>query len=102
MIATVFHCQRIIVKESWALHVSQIFDSTNHASIRRLVGHSRAVHSIGFLTSKYEMLSGGDDSSVRLWDIPEGKTVSAYKGHTDYVRSVSISPSDHNVWASGG
>lgn len=48
-------------------------------------------------------MSGGNDNTLRLWDLTSATTIATCRGHTDYVRCASESPtSGHgNVWATG-
>ena len=42
-------------------------------------------------------LSGGDDASVILWDIRDGREIRRYEGHTSSVSSVAFSPDGSQV-----
>ncbi len=55
-----------------------------------------------FAQDNQHLLSGGDDATVRLWDIASGAQVTRLDGHSDYVRALAVSPSSHDVWATGG
>jgi WD40 repeat protein len=37
------------------------------------------------------LASGGDDGTVRLWDVGTGKEVRKYAGHEDAVRAIAFS-----------
>ena len=60
------------------------------------------MHAVAFAPDKLHLLSGGDDASVRLWDISSGVQTSRMDGHSDYVRSAAVSPHSHEIWATGG
>jgi WD40 repeat protein len=47
------------------------------------------------------LLTGGEDKTIRLWDLETGKEVRRFEGHTDKVRAVAFSP-DGNRAVSGG
>jgi WD40 repeat protein len=47
------------------------------------------------------LASGGDDQTVRLWDMSEGKCLKTLVGHANWVMSVAWSP-DGKILASGG
>jgi len=43
-------------------------------------------------------VSGSDDNTIRMWDAETGKPLSApLQGHTDFVRSVAISPDGTHI-----
>ena len=41
------------------------------------------------------MISGSKDKLVKLWRIDNGKVISTYKGHKDWVICVAISQNDN-------
>src|SRR5207249_1421666 len=55
---------------------------------------------VAFSPDASQVLSGGNDKTLRLWDVKTGKEVRQFKGVTDMVRSVDISP-DGRKAASG-
>ena len=46
------------------------------------------------------LASGGDDRTVRLWDVATGSNTATLSGHTGWVNSVAFSP-DGDMLASG-
>jgi len=80
----------------------QIFDANSRSLLRQLSGHRRPVHTVLFAPDKLHLLSGGDDASVRWWDISSGVQTARMDGHSDYVRAAAVSPVSHEVWATGG
>lgn len=69
--------------------------------LRQLKGHSRPVHVTRFASDKTHVLSGGDDVTLRWWDISSGKQLLRLVGHEDYVRAAAASTSSSDTWASG-
>lgn len=55
-----------------------------------------------FCPDKVHVLSGGDDVTVRLWDVSVGSQVMRMDGHADYVRAAGVNPASPDTWATGG
>ena len=69
--------------------------------LRVLQGYINTLFSIALVPSPRPLLAGGYfDQIVRLWDIQDGQYIS-FKGHTDAIRAVAVSP-DGQLLASGG
>ncbi|CEG48673.1 u3 small nucleolar rna-associated [Plasmopara halstedii] len=79
----------------------QVLDINTRAILRSFKGHTAAVRSTRFSTDNVHVLSCSDDKTARYWDLPTGKPLTLLGEHSDYVRSSAISPSSHNVWATG-
>lgn len=47
------------------------------------------------------MISGSDDSTVRMWDLPTGQNIFTIRDATDYVRAQAPSPASKHVWCVG-
>ena len=58
------------------------------------------VRSVAFSPDGHVLASGGDDQTVRLWDIGAGQCLKILQGHTSNVGTVYFS-SDGHVLASG-
>ena len=63
--------------------------------------HTDSVNSVCFSPDSKTIASGGDDDTVRLWDVNTGTHIKTLTGHTGEVSSVSFSP-DGSTIASGG
>ena len=70
--------------------------------LRQFEGHKRPVRVTRFCRSQLQVLSGSDDTTVRLWDLSEAKQVCRLDGHLDYVRAGVQSPQAMDLWATGG
>jgi hypothetical protein len=67
-----------------------------------LPGHTGAILALAFAPSSATLLSGGGDSTVRLWDVATHASRGApLAGHTNPVRAVRFSP-DGATFATGG
>lgn len=60
-----------------------------------------AVHSTRFSTDGLRVLSGGDDGTVKVWDVPTSRLLTTLSDAADYVRCQSPSPSSPHLWAAG-
>lgn len=67
----------------------------------RLVGHAGPVYSVHWTRCGRFVLSGSEDSTVRLWSALHRTDIVAYRGHNFPVWSVRFSPLDH-YFATGG
>lgn len=61
----------------------------------------RAVHVVDFMSDKYRIVSGSDDYSSKIWDIPNGTEISSYQEHTDYVRCGCASKLSDDLFVTG-
>ena len=68
-----------------------------------VVGHLGWVSSLAFKPNSYLLVSGSQDSSIRIWDVEDNNNlrhVRTLRGHTEWVWSVAWSP-DGRTLASG-
>lgn len=69
-------------------------------SCLRVLHHGEAVRSIAISPNGNAIASGGNDKTVKIWDLKTGSLLRTLVGHHDSVISVSISP-DGQLLASG-
>jgi WD40 repeat protein len=60
--------------------------------IRTLDGHNGEVRSLAISSDGRFGLSGGVDSSMRLWDLDTGKELKSFRGHTKQIWAVAFVP----------
>jgi mono/diheme cytochrome c family protein len=63
-------------------------------------GHDGPVVCVAFAPDGKRALSGGDDMTLRLWDVTTGKELRRFEGHRDAVTAVAFS-TDGRLAASG-
>ncbi len=63
-----------------------------------LKGHVGPVQSVRF-AGPTQVLSGGDDKTVRLWNLADGKELRQFAGSTEAVQSVAVTPDFTKVLA---
>ena len=60
-----------------------------------LVGHTEAVNALGAVDGRAVVVSGGQDTTIRLWDARTGEPISQpFAGHTDAVRAIALGAVD--------
>ncbi|KMS99273.1 hypothetical protein BVRB_2g046420 [Beta vulgaris subsp. vulgaris] len=79
-----------------------VFEAKTRNQLRQLKGHSRPVRFVQYPNvDRLHLISGGDDSIVKYWDVATETSLSDFLGHKDYVRSGCCSPVDDNVFVTG-
>ena len=77
-----------------------ILDVITGSQTAILSGHTDGVPSVVFSSDGESLVSGSNDTTVKLWDMQTGGAVRTFSGHTDIVYPVSISV-DSTTIASG-
>jgi U3 small nucleolar RNA-associated protein 15 len=86
--------------------VVQAFDSTTKTVLRSFKKHTGAVRGVCWSSDGVNIISGSDDSTVKRWDLGTGQLVWDSKqagdgyAHKDYVRSVSATPANNDMFFS--
>lgn len=77
-----------------------LLDSENGTCIKKLKGHSQAVHSVCFNPDGEVLASGSADNTIKLWNPFDGTCIQTLTGHTAWIEVVCFSP-DGKILASG-
>ena len=65
--------------------------------IRCFLGHSAALNDVAFAPDGLTAVSGGEEKTVRLWDVESGKELHRFDGHTENVTGVCFTPDGVHV-----
>ncbi|HEX3725662.1 MAG TPA: hypothetical protein VHV08_05440, partial [Pirellulales bacterium] len=68
---------------------------------RSFEGHSAPVRAVSFSADGHYVLSGGDDNTLRIWDIRSGKQHALLRGHSRPIQSCAFSPRGGLVLSGG-
>ncbi|MGB3297612.1 MAG: AAA family ATPase, partial [Phormidesmis sp.] len=60
---------------------------------RRLIGHKDKVQTLSFSPDSQQIVSGGADKTLRVWDVESGQLKKRFDRPVDQVRAIAISPS---------
>ncbi|MEB3280443.1 MAG: serine/threonine-protein kinase [Lyngbya sp.] len=66
-------------------------------NINRLQGHSAPVKAIAIGPKGYILISGSEDSSIRLWNLKTGQLLHRFLAHRDTVNTIAIHPNGHRL-----
>lgn len=76
-------------------------DPQNKDSSENCFYIDRHINAVVLSPDKQIVVSGGDDKSIKLWDINTGKLLTSIKGHDREVWSVTFSPNGEDLISSG-
>src|SRR6266700_4063882 len=70
------------------------------STTQTLEGHTEAVSSIAISPDGQTLISGGDDNTIKMWNLYTGQLLHTFEGHIEDVSTVAISP-DGQMLVSG-
>src|SRR6266568_4891254 len=62
------------------------------STTQTLEGHTEAVSSIAISPDGQTLISGGDDNTIKMWNLYTGQLLHTFEGHIEDVSTVAISP----------
>ncbi len=74
-----------------------IYKTQTGEELALYTGHTGVVRSVAFSPDGKTIVSGGEDSTIRLWNVHDGTHLRTFSGHTDYVYSVAFSPDGKSI-----
>ncbi|KZV32379.1 hypothetical protein F511_03662 [Dorcoceras hygrometricum] len=98
-----FRCDGKLLAAGDLTGAVHVFDVKSRNQLRLLKGHSAAARLVCYprAADKFHLLSGGDDSVVKYWDVTSEKCLFDLLGHKDYVRCGDASPVSDDMFVSG-
>jgi len=73
-----------------------------NGNVQTLRGHTGAVTDIAFTPNSREIISAGQDETLKLWNLEDRTCVRTFSGHTGSVHSLAISPDGTRMASAGG
>ena len=68
-----------------------------------LVGHRGWIGTVAFSPDSRKLVTGGEENTVKVWDVATGRELHTFRGHNGDVYAVAFSRHDDGRWvASGG
>jgi WD40 repeat protein len=63
-------------------------------------GHSGIIYSIAFSKNGSIIASGGEDKTIKLWDVKSGKLIKTFSANSCTIYSIAFSPNNNFILAS--
>ena len=90
-IPSVLACWKDTIAVSLSIGKIAILDGITGSQSAVFSGHSQCVRSFAFSPDGTLLVSGGNDKTIKLWDVQTGGIIRTFYGHTNPVCTVSIS-----------
>ena len=85
----------------WICPLKPALASTSGPLRLDLPRHDGVLRALAVTPDGNRLISGGDDQTVRVWDLASGRLQHTLHGHTDSVRAVAVTPDGRRI-VSGG
>ena len=72
-------------------------DIPKETSVRILQGHAGWVESVAVSPDGRHIVSGSDDTTLRVWELNSGRCLNTLRGHTAGVGSIAVSPDGQHI-----
>jgi hypothetical protein len=85
----------------WICPLTPALPSPGGSLERALPRHDGAVRALAVTPDGSRLVTGGDDHTIRIWNLASGRLERTLQGHTDSVQAVAITPDGRRI-VSGG
>jgi hypothetical protein len=72
-----------------------VFETATGRKMHTLVEHGTYVHWVAFSPDGQRLAAGGEDGTVRLWELHRGQPLRTLRGHASRIVSLTFSPDGH-------
>ncbi|WP_414587981.1 WD40 repeat domain-containing protein, partial [Scytonema sp. PCC 10023] len=83
--------------DPWLRPLSPSLSPPGGPLLRTLTGHSDSVNAVAVTPDGKRVISASLDSTLKVWDLADGKEVFTLTGHSDSVRAVAVTPDGKRV-----
>src|SRR5262249_40524657 len=70
--------------------------------VRSFEGHTSGVSAVAFSPEGRQITSGSYDTTLRLWEVADGRCLHTFKGHAGRLTSVAYSPDGSQILSGSG
>ena len=70
-------------------------------SFETLAAHTSAVRCVRFSPNGRQLLTGGHDNTIRVWDVAQHQLIKTLRGHDSWVRGCDFTPDGMHVISAG-
>lgn len=67
-------------------------DVSTYNLLKTFKGHLASVSSLAYHPKKHVLATGSDDTTFKLWGMPNGDIIMAGEGHEDWIGEVQFNP----------
>jgi len=79
-------------REPWLRPLRPSLTAPGGPLIRTLEGHADSVRALALTPDGKRAVSGGDDHTLKVWNLESGRELRTLEGHAGWVRAVALTP----------
>jgi WD40 repeat protein len=79
-----------------------VWDATADPRARNIIASDRLFSSLAFSPDSQRLVTGGHDGVLKVWEVPSGRLLTTWAGHTQPVWDVTFSPDGSLVASAAG